>query len=141
MGEKEWQQTDIFDVFGDDLARKILVLASERPLSAAELGAALDASRPTIYRRVNALLDYDLVREHQQIDDDGNHYKTFETTLHRITLEVEDGSYAVDVEMRQNLADQFRDLWSDLGRTSASEPHEHRNETRRSSQRRDTHHG
>lgn len=115
MGEIESDPIRIFDLFGDNLSRRILILASEQPLSADELATTLDASHPTIYRRINALLDYDLVREEQHIDADGNHYKTFETTLNRIAIEVDDGGYTVDIRMRQNLVDQFGDFWSDLG--------------------------
>lgn len=114
MGEKEWDPSNVLDVFGDDLARKILVLASERPLAAEDLADELDVSRPTIYRRVNALIDYDLIREHQQIDIKGNHYQIFETTLKRISFEVADGGYDISLEMRQSLADQFESFWDDL---------------------------
>ncbi|MFB6353165.1 MAG: HTH domain-containing protein [Halobacteriales archaeon] len=114
MGEKEWDPSDVFDVFGDSLARRILVLASERPLSADDLAEQLDVSRPTIYRRVNALRNYDLLRERQQIDADGNHYQRFETTLKRVTLEIGDGGYDVSLTMRQRLAEQFESFWNDL---------------------------
>lgn len=114
MGEKEWKPSDVFDVFGDSLARRILVLASERPVSADDLAEQLDVSRPTIYRRVNALADYDLLTEQQQLDADGNHYQTVETTLKQIVFEIEDGGYNVSLEMRQSLADQFESFWSNL---------------------------
>lgn len=115
MGGKEWNPANVFEIFGDELTRQILVLASEEPLSAGELSEHLDASLPTVYRRVNALLEHDLIAEHQQIDRDGNHYKTFETTLKRVSFEIEAGGYNVDVEMRRSLVDQFGELWSDLG--------------------------
>lgn len=114
MGEKEWAPSDVFDVFGDSLARRILVLASERPVSADDLAEQLDVSRPTIYRRVNALIDYDLLTEQQRLDADGNHYQTVETTLKQIAFEIEDGGYNVSLQMRQSLADQFESFWSDL---------------------------
>lgn len=119
MGEKEWAPSDLFDVFGDPLARRILVLASERPVSADDLADQLDASRPTIYRRVNALIDYDLLRERQQIGRAGNHYQTFETTLRRVAFEIEDGGYDISLTMRQSLADQFESFWTDLEEANA----------------------
>lgn len=114
MAEKEWAPTDVFDLFGDSLARRILVLASDRPLSADDLADQFDVSRPTIYRRVNALIDYDLLREQQEIDVDGNHYQVFETTLKRITFEIEGGGYTIDMTMRQSLANQFESFWTGL---------------------------
>lgn len=114
MGDKEWAASDVFDVFGDELARQILVLASNRPVSADELANQLNVSQPTIYRRVNALLDYDLLSEQQQIDSGGNHYQTVETTLRKAVLEIEDGGYNVSLQMRQSLADQFESFWTGL---------------------------
>lgn len=114
MGEKVWDPTDIFEVFGDPLARRILVFASDRRVSADDLAEQLDVSRPTIYRRLNALIDYDLLRERQEIDAQGNHYQSYESTLRRVTFEIEDGGYNIDLTMRQTLADQFESFWSDL---------------------------
>lgn len=141
MSGKEWDPGGIFDLFGDGLSRRILVLASEQPLSADELATTLEASHPTVYRRLNALLEHDLVVEHQQIDADGNHYKTFETTLKRVAFEVEDGGYNVDVRMRQSLVDQFGDLWSDLGGSEVGESFGSGEAADTHAERRDTHHG
>ena len=115
MGQKEWEPSSVFDLFGDDLARQLLVLASDRPFAADELASALDTSLPTVYRRLNALGEYDLVREEQELDRDGNHYKTYETTLQRIAFEIEDGGYTIDVQLRQSLVSQFGEFWADLG--------------------------
>lgn len=119
MGEKEWDPSDLFDVFGDALARRILVLASERPVSVGDLADQLAASRPTIYRRVNALIDYDLLRERQEIGRSGNHYQTFETTLQRVAFEIGGGGYDISLTMRQSLADQFESFWTDLDGANA----------------------
>lgn len=127
MGEKEWEPADVFDVFGDRLARQILVLASERRVSADDLAEQLDVSAPTVYRRVNALSEYDLLAERQQLDVDGNHYQTFETAMKRVTLEIEDGGYTVDLQLRRRLADRFESFWSALEETSPQgrpEPHD-----------------
>lgn len=141
MSEKVSDTPGIFDLFGDDLSRQILVLASDGPLSADELASTLSTSHPTVYRRINALLEYDLLREHQEIDTDGNHYKTFETTLERIAFEIDDGGYNVDLQLHQDLVNQFDDFWSDLGESGVDEPagQRERNDTR--DRRRDTHHG
>lgn len=121
MSEKEWAPTDVFELFGDELTRRILVLASDHPLSADEAASMLDASPPTIYRRFNELHEYDLVKEQQQIDKDGNHFKTFETTLNKVVLEIEDGGFNINLQMRKSLVNQFGDMWSDLGQSSPSD--------------------
>lgn len=114
MGEKQWEPTNIFGVFGDQLARQILVLTSERPMSADDLSDHLDASPPTIYRRINTLIEYDLMKSQQQVDQNGHHYQTFKTTLKQIAFEIEDGGYNIDVQMRRSLVGQFEAFWSDL---------------------------
>ncbi len=118
MGEKEWVASNLFDVFGDRLSRQILVLASDQSMAADDLADRLDVSEPTIYRRLNTLLDYDLLRVDHQIQANGNNYKTFETTLKRAAIEIEDGGYNVDLRMRQSLADQFESFWTGLDGTT-----------------------
>lgn len=104
----------MFDVLGNEQARNILALTSAKPMSVHELGDILDSSRPTIYRRVNVCQEYDLVTEATEIDDDGNHYNVYEANLERITFELEDGGFNVDIELRHDLVDRFGDFWSDL---------------------------
>lgn len=114
MNEKEWAPAGVFDIFGDRLCRKILVLASAQPVSADDLAEQLDVSKPTVYRRVNALHEHDLLSQQQQFDIDGNHYQQFETTLEQVVFEIDDGGYNIQLQMRQSLADQFESFWSDL---------------------------
>ncbi|MFB6135441.1 MAG: winged helix-turn-helix domain-containing protein [Halobacteriaceae archaeon] len=114
MGDKEWDPGTVPALFGDETARQILVLASQRPLSAGRLAELCDVSRPTVYRRVNALLKYDFLDDDIQFDDEGNQYKAFRTTLERISFEIEDGDFRVDVQMRRSLVDQFESFWGDL---------------------------
>lgn len=112
---KEWDPDTMLDVFGSETARGILALASVEPRSAADLSDRLEVSEPTVYRRLDALRRYDLVTEQARVDDGGNHYKTYETTLDRITFEIEDGRFVVDVRLERDLVDQFEGFWSDLG--------------------------
>ncbi len=111
---KEWEPETIFDVLGSERARRILSIASVRPVSAEQLASAIDTSLPTVYRRVNALVEYDLLRENTNIDEEGNHYKTYETNLQRVCFEVSDGGFTVDIQLRRDMVDQFQDFWTDL---------------------------
>lgn len=112
---KEWDPDSLFDVFGSETARGILALASVEPCSAQQLAARLDVSEPTVYRRLDALLNYDLVSENTNLDEDGNHYKTYETNLDRIAFEIDDGEFVVDVRLHRSVVDQFEQFWGDLG--------------------------
>lgn len=111
----EWDPEDIFDVLANEAARRILVLSSVEAMTADDLAERIDASLPTVYRRANVLVEYDLLAENTEIDTDGNHYRTFETNLERITVEIEDGDIDAEIELDRDLVDRFDDLWRDLG--------------------------
>lgn len=114
MSEKEWDPETVLDVFGDSLARRILVVASERPVSAEKLSELFDASSPTVYRRLNELSEYDLLREDRRVDSEGTHYTAYETTLDSVVFEIEDGGYTIDIQLRQGLVEGFENFWADL---------------------------
>lgn len=111
---KEWEPDTVFDVLGSETAREILALASTRPMPAHELADACDVSLPTVYRRVNVLVEYDMLTEETRIDDDGNHFSAYDTNLERVCFEVEDGSFEVDIHLRRDLVDRFDAMWADL---------------------------
>lgn len=118
MGEKEWEAHNILDVFGDQVARQLLVLANQQPMTADDFTDHLDASPPTIYRRLNYLEQYNLITTDLDVDTDGNHSQLYETTLKRISLEVADDGYQLNLTHRQDVGGQFGDFWSDLNDAS-----------------------
>lgn len=118
MGEKEWCPDNVLDVFGDQVARAILVLASERPVGVPDVADRLDVSDPTVYRRIGPLVEANLLEERRCIDRDGNQHKEYETILDEVTFSVENGSYTVDIQVDQDLTDDFESMWSDLESTN-----------------------
>jgi len=85
---RDWDPENVFDVFGNEEVRRILAFADQRPMSAEELAERLAVSQPTVYRR---------------IDEEGNHYKVYETTLEQICFEVESGGFDVNIELRRDV--------------------------------------
>lgn len=124
MGRKEWEPETVFDVLGSEYARQILALASIKPMSAEEFADHCEVSLPTVYRRVNALLEYDLLQEDVEVESDGTHHKVFETNLERICFEVEDGRFEIDIQLRRDVVDQFTDFWDDLEDSTTDETHD-----------------
>lgn len=104
-----WDPETVFDVFGSESARRIMALASDEPMTAEDLASALSVSQPTVYRRVDELLEYDLLTERDHIDDEGNHYNTYVTTLDAVTFRVEDGSFVVDLQLERDVAEHVRE--------------------------------
>ncbi|MFB6139487.1 MAG: ArsR/SmtB family transcription factor [Halosimplex sp.] len=103
----------VFDVLGSEEVRKILALTDVKPMSVQELSDRLEASEATVYRRVNTCEEYDLLTEDAVVDE-GNQYKVYEANLERVTLELNDGGFDVELRLRRDLVDQFGNFWSDL---------------------------
>jgi len=98
----DWDPETVFDVLGSEEVRKILALTNVGGKSAQELADHLDISRPTVYRRVNTCQEYDLLREDTQIDEEGNHRKVYHASLERITFELDDAGFDVNIELRRD---------------------------------------
>lgn len=114
MSEKEWSPANILDLFGDSIARAILVLANSDPVAVSEIAETLDVSNPTVYRRIDPLVNANLLEERRQIDQDANQHKVYKTILDEVTFKIEGDSYTVDTQINQDLADDFESMWSDL---------------------------
>lgn len=104
----------LFDVLADDYARQILVAADGAPKTAKALSDACDASLSTVYRRLSMLGEYGLVDERTTIGPDGAHRREYETALEGLSVKLVEGELRVALETRDELADSFTDLWTDL---------------------------
>jgi DNA-binding transcriptional ArsR family regulator len=105
----------VVELLDDEYAREILAATSAEPLSAEELAERCDASPPTVYRRLDRLREHDLVTAQQQLDPDGHHYDVFGAQLARVTVDLEDGEYRIDIERREaDAADRFTELFEGL---------------------------
>lgn len=85
------------DVLGDECSRTILTAASERPRTAKELTARTESSSATVYRRINSLLESDLLTECIRFEEDGSHTTAYEATVE--TLRVRIASDGIEVRV------------------------------------------
>jgi predicted transcriptional regulator len=105
----------ILDVVHDEYARKILKNVSEEPQSGPELIEIIDASKPTVYRRLSRLEDLDLVAAQVRPQDDGQQRKVFVADLDAVHVQFDDGDVSVSVDRSPDDAvDRFTKLVSDL---------------------------
>lgn len=104
----------LFALLDDEYARAILEATSTTPMSAPELAEALDASRPTVYRRIERLRSHDLLEESTELDADGHHRSTYRARLERVVVELADETFSVRVDRREHPADRFTDMWEGL---------------------------
>ncbi|WIV66184.1 winged helix-turn-helix domain-containing protein [Natrialbaceae archaeon AArc-T1-2] len=77
------------DALGDDCARIILVATSERPRTATELTDRTDSSSATVYRRINDLLESDLLAECIRFEEDGSHTTAYEATVDHLSVDID----------------------------------------------------
>lgn len=85
------------DVLGDDCARTILVATSEGAHTAKELADRTDCSSATVYRRLNDLIESDLLTECIRFEEDGSHTTAYEATVDRVRVEIGGGGIDVGV--------------------------------------------
>ncbi|ELZ19810.1 ArsR family transcriptional regulator [Haloterrigena salina JCM 13891] len=95
----------------DSTVRTILTQTSQEPMSATTLSDRCDASKPTVYRRLDDLRECGLLVERTKPDPDGGHHRTvYATNLARITIELEDDGLTLRIDRRTDIADRFTDL-------------------------------
>jgi predicted transcriptional regulator len=114
---KAWDPDDIFDVLASEDVRRILVATSVRPMSAKELADICDRSLATIYRRVQAMEDYNLLSKELARDSDGTQYNEYKSDLNEITISVDEGRLNVNIDIEKDTVDQFAELIEDLERS------------------------
>jgi predicted transcriptional regulator len=111
---KAWDPDDIFDVLASEDVRRILVATSVQPMSVKELADVCDRSLATIYRRIQAMEDYDLLSEELTRDPDGTQYNEYRSELNEITISVDKGQLNVNIDIEKDTVDQFAELIEDL---------------------------
>lgn len=77
------------DVLGDECSRTILVASSNRPRTAKELTELTDCSSATVYRRINNLLESNLLDECIRFEEDGSHSTAYETTVEHLSVNID----------------------------------------------------
>lgn len=122
----QWNPGGIFEVLASEESRRILAAASVQPVSAKELEQVCDASLPTIYRRLDVLVDYDLLSADPGVNPAQDQSKRYSTDLKEINIEIADGEINVNLEIKKDTVDKFGELFRDLregsdGRASSTQ--------------------
>jgi predicted transcriptional regulator len=108
---------DLLELLGEQRVREILAATSHEPLSASELSEECDVALSTIYRRVEDMLAHDMLVERTRIEADGSHHALYEAKLDRAVVDIDDGAIEVQVAVREDAAQRFTRIWSDIRRT------------------------
>lgn len=116
MNGTESAENQLLSLLGDETVQRILTATDERSMSAQMLEARCDASLTTIYRRIEELLEHELLQVRTEVQSDGNHYKAYEARLKHLGVNLRDGALDVEVERRNDAPDRFRDIWDAMQR-------------------------
>ena len=102
----------VVGLLDDDHVRVILLATSENPLSASELTEECDASRQTVYRRLERLQEAGLVDDQTRVRKDGHHDTVYTATLDRVSITLRDGAFEFELERTHaDAADELTNLW------------------------------
>lgn len=75
---------EVLSLLGDEYTRTVLeTLKTEGPLSAVDLVERLDASRATVYRRLDRLESSGILESTMRVDLDGHHRQQYRVTVDR----------------------------------------------------------
>jgi len=82
----------VLDALSDEYACRILCALDEEPLSADDLVAECDMSRPTVYRRLDDLSEVGIVDSQRSLSPEGHTRQEYHCTLSTATFHIsEDG--------------------------------------------------
>jgi predicted transcriptional regulator len=86
----------VLDLLDDDHARAILAAVADAPRPARDVVETVEASRATVYRRLNSLEAAGLVETSVSVDPDGHHRQVYRSTLSRLTVSIDAEGVAVE---------------------------------------------
>jgi len=89
---------EIMELLDAEYTQEILEAIRAEARSARELATVCGASRPTTYRRLNALVAAGLVETDMVYDADGHHRTVYEATFRRLSIDVTDDGLSVTAE-------------------------------------------
>jgi len=87
----------VFELVDDPHVQTILNAVRDEPRPARELVELCEASRPTVYRRLERLETAGIVQTHTQVHPDGHHRKLFTTDVEAVSLELDEGEFTAQV--------------------------------------------
>jgi predicted transcriptional regulator len=94
---RERDPTDLLSLLNAEYTQPILESIQREAKPARTIAEECGASRPTVYRRLNALEDAGLVDSDMAYNADGHHRTIFETTLEAVSVDLVGDGLSVTV--------------------------------------------
>jgi DNA-binding response OmpR family regulator len=89
--DAEPTENDVLDALGDPKTRHCLHVLSRGDYSARELADATGYSLTTVYRRLNALQQAELIDAKETLDPDGDHYNCYTAAVDSVQIAIDRG--------------------------------------------------
>lgn len=98
---------EVVELLSDDHTREIVEALTNTEQTAGDIRAKTTASKCTVYRRLNALEEADIVEVSYELCSDGHHAKTFSLVPCSVTIDIggEGLDGEVDARKRAKAAD------------------------------------
>lgn len=87
-GRQQVDAAELLDLLGDEYTREVLQTLADEPRTGREIVAAADASKATVYRRLDRLSEAGLIASATKLDPDGHHREQFWLTFDGATCSV-----------------------------------------------------
>lgn len=104
----------LFGALEDETTRKILAYTAEEARSAKDLDEQINVTQTTIYRRLEQLSEDGLVEDSLELDESGNHYKTYQSTISHVEVDIESDGITASVEWREEISERFTRIWEQI---------------------------
>lgn len=92
---------DLVTLFTDEYAREILMAINDEAKPARAIAEECDVSRPTVYRRLDRLVDAGVVEETGRDRTEGRHRKRFRVAADGAVFRLGEDGFATDVVPRE----------------------------------------
>jgi predicted transcriptional regulator len=94
---EEPEPTDLLRLLNAEYTQAILEAIRLDAKPARAIAEEVGASRPTVYRRLNALDDAGLIDSDTAYDADGHHRTVFETTLEAVSVDLASDGFSMTI--------------------------------------------
>lgn len=107
-------EQSLLDAVHNDTSRQILTYTSETERSAEELAELIDVTQTTIYRKLEELVENDLVLERIHVDSSGDHYHEYRAAIDEVHVRILGEEVQVEVSRNEEAADTFTRVWESI---------------------------
>ena len=93
---------ELLDLLGDEYTRRVLDAVIEEPRTGSEIIDVTSVSKPTVYRRLNALEDAGIVTSELSLDPEGHHCEQFRAVAEQLSFTVDEDGVRVQIRRTQS---------------------------------------